>query len=111
MSKLFEGTAEQVEGMLTVLEQRWPGAAARLAHDPFSEIGSWGDLTIAPVPEEDNVPDGSKRGCSVAGGYLWQTKPRHLLSQSPSQLAANASPCCTNSDTTSRAPTSNSETS
>lgn len=79
MPKLFEGTAKQVEDMLSVLEQRWPGAAARLAQDPFSEIGSWEDVTIAPVPEEGNVPDGSKRGCSVAGGYLWQTDPPTLV--------------------------------
>ena len=79
MPKLFEGTPQQVEGMFAVLDQCWPGAAPRLASDAFSEITSWPEVQIAPVPEESNVSGNARRGCSVAGGYLWQTTPPTLV--------------------------------
>lgn len=79
MPKLFDGTAKQVAGMMAVLEQRCPGAADRLASDAIAEIGTWDNLTIAPVPEEVDVPDGTSGGCSVAGAYLWGTEPPTLV--------------------------------
>lgn len=86
MTRLFENTATQVEGMLNALERWHPGASARLAANTFAEIESWDQLRIALVPEEKDVPSDARRGCSVAGGYLWQTNPPTLVvSQSMSR--------------------------
>lgn len=86
MTRLFENTAKQVEGMLSALDRWHPGASARLAVDAFAEIESWAQLQIALVPEEKDVSSDARRGCSVAGGYLWQSNPPTLVvSQSMSR--------------------------
>jgi hypothetical protein len=79
MPRVFDTTPGHVAAMLAALAEMKPGASTRLASDPFAEIDGWSEVQIRIVPEPRHVPADARLGCSVAGGYLWQSQPPTLV--------------------------------
>jgi hypothetical protein len=76
----------QATAMMTALQRLRPGAAERLAVDPFVELSSWPDLAVRLVPETDVAAGAGRPVCSVAGVYVDDQTPPVLA------VATSASP-------------------
>lgn len=79
MSRMLKGTDAQVQNMINVLEARRPCRLEFFAQDAFVEIDAWEETQIRRVPEAAEIPNEAIQGCSLAGGYLWKTRPPTLV--------------------------------
>ncbi|THV41166.1 ImmA/IrrE family metallo-endopeptidase [Glycomyces buryatensis] len=76
MPTIHNAAQAQAGAMLNHLDQVAPGAAARLADDPFTELASWEGIRVKRVPELEGTTAGS---CSVSGAYSTRTAPPALV--------------------------------
>ncbi|MCD0443956.1 ImmA/IrrE family metallo-endopeptidase [Glycomyces sp. A-F 0318] len=61
--------------MLRHLEQASPGAAARLAKEPFAELANRTDIRVVRMPELIDAGGAARGDCSVSGSYDGKTRP------------------------------------
>ncbi len=80
MPRRFGAVDSHVDAMVRVWETRG-GSCGDLTRDAFAALADRDDVTVLRVPEF--VPQDSRLGCSVAGGYRWDP-PTLIVTESMS---------------------------